>query len=101
MRHYLLIYELAADYLERRPQFRDAHLKLAWEAAARGELRLGGAVGDPVESAMLLFAADSPDAAEAFADADPYVREGLVRKWRIVPWATVAGDWAAAPVRPG
>jgi uncharacterized protein YciI len=98
MPHYLLSYDLAADYLERRPAYREAHLTLAWSAADRGELILGGAVGDPVESALLLFA--SPEAARAFAEADPYVGEGLVRAWRVLPWATVVGPDAAAPVRP-
>ena len=97
MPHFLLIYELAADYLERRPAFRDRHLALAWEAADRGALLLGGAVGDPVESALLLFT--DAAAASAFAEADPYVREGLVRSFRIVPWTTVVGKDAATPVR--
>lgn len=98
MPHFLLTYELAPDYLERRAQFRSAHLALAWGAADAGHLLLGGAVGDPVESALLLFA--DADAAHAFAHADPYVREGLVRQWRVLPWATVVGRDAAAPIRP-
>ncbi|MEA3016334.1 MAG: uncharacterized protein QOI38_1056 [Sphingomonadales bacterium] len=98
MPHHLLLYELAPDYLERRGAFRDAHLALAWQAADDGALILGGAVGDPVESALLLFAEAAP--ARAFAEADPYVREGLVRSWRVVPWATVVGPAAADPVRP-
>ena len=36
--HYLLIYELAPEYLAKRTEFRGAHLKLAWEASERGEL---------------------------------------------------------------
>jgi hypothetical protein len=98
--HYLLQYDSAPDYLTRRGDFRNAHLTLAWEAAARGELVLGGAVGDPVEGALLLFRGDSPDVASAFARADPYVLNGLVSAWRVVPWATVAGDTASDPVRP-
>ncbi|HEX8654211.1 MAG TPA: YciI-like protein [Allosphingosinicella sp.] len=98
MPHHLLVYELAPDYLERRGDLRDAHLALAWQAADDGALILGGAVGDPVESALLLFAAAGP--ARAFAEADPYVREGLVRSWRVLPWATVVGAAAADPVRP-
>lgn len=47
---------------------------------------LGGALTDPVDTAVLLFKGDSPAAAEAFAAADPYVREGLVRSWRVGPW---------------
>ena len=34
--HYLLIYDVSSDYLERRAEFRGAHLKLAWAAAERG-----------------------------------------------------------------
>ena len=98
MAHFLLIYELASDYLERRAAFRDSHLALAWAAAERGDLLLGGAVGDPVESALLLFT--DAAAAEPFAAADPYVREGLVRSSRIVPWTTVVGAGAATPVHP-
>jgi uncharacterized protein YciI len=98
MTHFLLTYELAPDYLERRGAFRDAHLALAWESVDRGALLLGGAVGDPVESALLLFT--DADAARAFAGADPYVREGLVRAWRVLPWTTVVGPEAATPVRP-
>ncbi|HEU4967728.1 YciI-like protein [Sphingomonas sp.] len=98
MPHFILTYDLASDYLERRGQFRAEHLKLAWEAADKGALLLGGAVGDPPESAQLLFSDGA--AAEAFANADPYVAQGLVKKWRVRPWATVVGRDAATPVRP-
>jgi uncharacterized protein YciI len=98
MPHFLLSYELAPDYLDRRPAFRDAHLALAWKTAETGALLLGGAVGDPVESALLLFT--DAEAAAAFAAADPYVAEGLVRSWRVTPWTTVVGADAASPVRP-
>lgn len=96
--HFLMTYTLAPDYLERRPMFRDAHLALAWAAVERGDLLLGGAVGDPVESALLLFT--DADAARRFAEADPYVTSGLVREWRVAPWNTVVGAEAANPVRP-
>jgi uncharacterized protein YciI len=95
--HFLLRYELAADYLERRGTLRDAHLALAWEAADRGALLLGGAVGEPIESALLLFTDRA--AAEAFANADPYVREGLVVRWQVSRWHTVVGSGAATPLR--
>lgn len=97
--HWLLMYELVDDYLERRATHRDAHLALAWDAVSRGELLLAGAVAEPVDSALLLFQGDSPAAAEAFARADPYVLAGLVKSWRVRPWQTVVGDEAANPVR--
>jgi uncharacterized protein len=98
--HYLLFYDVVDDYGERRAAFRDAHLALAWQAQARGELVLGGALADPVDGAVLVFSGDSPAVAEAFAAADPYVRNGLVTKWRVRPWTTVVGDQAAVPTRP-
>lgn len=98
--HYLLIYELAPDYLARRGEFRDEHLQLAWEAQERGEIVIAGALADPADQAILLFSGDSPDAAERFARADPYVAQGLVTSWRVRQWNTVIGTDAANPVRP-
>lgn len=98
MPHVLLSYATAPDYLERRAEHRAAHLALAWAASDRGELLLGGAVGNPPEEAMLLFT--SAAAAEAFAAADPYVAAGLITAWRVRPWATVVGQHAADPIRP-
>jgi uncharacterized protein YciI len=97
--HYLLIYDVAPDYLARRGDFRSEHLKLAWAAHERGELVLGGALAEPVDGAVLLFSGASPAVAESFAAADPYVRNGLVKHWRVRPWNTVVGRDAAAPVR--
>ena len=97
MRHFLLTYTLAPDYLERRPQLRDAHLAYARAAVRRGELVLGGAL-DPAEEAMLLFAGEDAGAAEAFARGDPYVAGGLVTGWRVREWVTVVGAGAARPV---
>jgi uncharacterized protein YciI len=99
--HYLLMYEAAPDYLERRGAFRAEHLALAWQAHGRGELVLAGALAEPVDGAVFLFQGPSPAAAEAFAAADPYVKNGLVKSWRVRPWTTVVGDDAATPIRPG
>ena len=98
--HYLLMYEVGPEYLERRAAFREEHLRLAWQAHARGELVLGGALADPVDGAVLLFQGESPESAERFAAADPYVRHGLVAHWRVRPWITMAGTEAATPIRP-
>lgn len=96
--HYLLLYETASDYMTRRAGFRDAHLKQAKQAADRGELILGGAVGDPVESAVLLFKCAGPGIPEAFAQADPYVLNGVVVRWSVKPWNTVVGPDCSNPV---
>lgn len=100
MAHFLLFYDTAPDYLERRAEFRDAHLHLAWAAAARGELLLGGALDAPVDGAVLLFQGESEAVAADFARDDPYVRNGLVRSWKVRAWTTVVGKQATTPVKP-
>lgn len=99
MKHYLLFYEVSPDYLQRRGEFRAAHLALAWQTHARGELVLGGALANPPDAAILLFQGDSPAVVEAFVQADPYVQNGLVLHWHIREWTTVVGDLAMTPVR--
>jgi uncharacterized protein YciI len=96
--HYLLFYDVVADYAERRVAFRVAHLAHARRAVERGELLLGGALANPVNGAVLLFRASSPAVPEAFAGADPYVTNGLVTRWRVREWTTVVGEDAAMPL---
>ena len=96
--HYLLIYDVVDDYVARRASLRDAHLAHARAAHARGELVLAGALANPVDGAVLWFSAESPEPVAAFAEADPYVRHGLVTQWRIREWTTVIGDHAANPI---
>lgn len=98
--HYLLFYEVDKDYVAKRAQFRSEHLKKAWQASERGELVLAGALANPVDGAVLLFKGDSPEVAENFAKADPYVTSGAVKRWYVREWTTVAGSEAATSVRP-
>jgi hypothetical protein len=97
--HYLLFYDVTDDYVERRVAFRAEHLALAREAADRGELVLGGALTDPVDTAIILFRGTSPAVAERFVAADPYVKHGLVKSWRVREWTTVVGPMAETPVK--
>ena len=96
-RHWLLFYDTAPDYVERRAAFRELHLQHAWAAARRGELVLGGAFADPVDGAVLLFHAPDRAVVERFAADDPYVRQGLVTRWTVREWTTVVGDAAVSP----
>ena len=98
--HYLLFYEVGEDYVVRRAEFRDLHLAKGWAASDRGELVLGGALANPVDGAVLLFKGDSPAVAENFANSDPYVLNGLVKRWYVREWTTVAGELAAVPIHP-
>jgi uncharacterized protein YciI len=96
--HYLLIYDVVPDYVTRRVPLRAAHIRHARAAEARGDLVLGGALAHPADGAILLFRGHSPEAAEAFAAADPYVVHGLVTNWRVREWTTVVGRDAEVPL---
>jgi uncharacterized protein len=89
--HTILFYDVVEDYVERRSQFRQIHLELARQSQQRGELVLAGALAEPADGAVLVFRGDSTEVAEAFAKADPYVTNGLVKAWRVRKWTTVVG----------
>ncbi len=97
--HYLLFYEVAGDYVERRAPVRAVHLNKVRGAFDRGEIVLAGALADPAadpsNGAVLIFR--DPAAAERFASSDPYVLNGAVKSWRIRPWNTLVGDGAITP----
>jgi uncharacterized protein YciI len=90
-KHWLMLYDLSPDYLEKRGPLRAGHLALARAAAERGELVLAGAFADPPDGAAYIFKGPDGSAASAFAHADPYVQNGLVSAWRVREWTTVAG----------
>jgi uncharacterized protein YciI len=98
--HFILFYEYTADYLARRGEFRDAHLQKAWAAQSKGELLLAGAFADPADGAALVFTCDSAQTPEQFAAQDPYVLNGLVKRYWVRAWTTVVGKDAHAPVMP-
>ena len=89
--YWLLFYDVVDDYVERRAPLRGEHLALAHAAHERGELLLAGALADPSDGAVLVFAGDDASVAEEFAAADPYVRNGLVTSWRVRAWTVVVG----------
>lgn len=92
MNYYALIYHFVDDYMERRAQFREEHLKLAKQLNERGELLLGGAFADPPDKALLVFRVADKSVVEEFVSNDPYVKNGLVVKWEIRPWTVVIGN---------
>lgn len=97
MKHFLLIYDFAADFVSRRGPFRAEHLELARASAERGELQLAGALADE-PLGLLLFKAASAEPAERFAQSDPYVMNGVVTSYRVREWTTVVGRDALTKV---
>jgi uncharacterized protein YciI/heme-degrading monooxygenase HmoA len=92
MNYYALLYELVDDMVTRRVPFREEHLRLARESRERGDLVLAGALTDPVDRALLVFHVDDKSKVEAFARKDPYVVNGLAKKWEVRPWNVVVGN---------
>jgi hypothetical protein len=90
--YFALVYDVVDDYLERRGEFREEHLSLARTAHDRGELLYGGAWADPADGALLIWNTKDRSVVEEFVNADPYVRNGLVRRSRIREWTVVVGD---------
>lgn len=91
MNYYALIYETVDDYVARRAEFREMHLRMAREVRERGDLILAGAFDDPVDRALLIFRVDNQSIVEEFARKDPYVVNGLVKKWEVRAWKVVVG----------
>ena len=89
--YYMLIYKTVENYVEKRAPFRAEHLGYSDAAHARGELFMGGALGDPADSAILIFRAESASVVEEFAKNDPYVKAGLITEWSVRPWTVVIG----------
>jgi uncharacterized protein len=93
MGYYALFYrEVVPDFVARRGGFREEHLGLAREAHTRGELLLAGAMADPADSALLVFRSENSKVVEEFVRKDPYVTNGLVKRWEIRPWTVVVGN---------
>ncbi len=97
MPYYALFYDVVDDFVARRAAYREEHLHLANEARTRGELVLAGALADPADGALIIFQAESPAPAEAFARNDPYVKNGLVTNWTVRSWTVVVGNEPRGP----
>jgi uncharacterized protein len=97
MPYFLLFYETADNYIEKRAPYRAAHLERARDAHARGELLMAGALADPADRAVLVFRTATREAVEDFARLDPYVVNGAVARWEVRPWTVVIGHDPAEP----
>jgi len=90
--YFILFYDYVENILEKRIPHREAHLALATEYVNKGELVLGGAFTNPVDGAAIVFKLKDKALVEAFVDKDPYVINGLVKKWHIREWTAVVGS---------
>lgn len=83
---YVLFYESADDVRTRAPAHLAAHRAHWADFRAAGTLLMIGTFGDPqAEGSMAIFT--SREAAEEFARSDPFVLNGVVRRWTVRDWA--------------
>jgi uncharacterized protein YciI len=85
----LLLYKYVEDMAERRIPHREAHLAHILTARDAGHLMIAGAFGDPVVGGALGFKGLTGAEVEAWSDADPYWRAGLVIERIVEPWKLV------------
>lgn len=91
MNYYILEYITSGNYLEERVKYRKDHLNHATEYFNKNYLILGGAI-DSANEAVLVFKADNEKIAKAFAENDPYVKNGLIKGWTVKKWNVVIGN---------
>lgn len=87
--HHILFYDYVEDIAERRRPHREAHLAHVREWKDAGKVTLGGALGDPVHGAAIVFRLDDADEIDHFVATDPYIAAGLVRGHRVERWTVV------------
>ena len=81
----VLLYEPADNVAAKAPEHGAAHRARWREFHERGQLLLIGPFADvQADGAMGIFT--TREAAEAFAEGDPFVTHGVVRSWRILEW---------------
>jgi uncharacterized protein YciI len=81
---YVLNYEASPEVLQKAPLQIAAHRELWFQFAEAGTLLMVGPFADPAQGAMAVFT--TREAAEAFAQADPFVLNGVVSRWTIREW---------------
>lgn len=83
----VMLYEVAADGLAKARVHLQAHRARLDDFHARGVLLMAGPYANPMEGAMGVFT--SREAAEEFIKGDPFVVNGVVRKWTLREWNEV------------
>ncbi len=92
MPKYVLLYESADDVRSKAPLHFPAHVARWKTFQDQGTLLMIGTFGNPQdEGSMAIFT--TREAAEAFARSDPFVLNGVVRRWSIREWnEAIAGS---------
>jgi uncharacterized protein YciI len=87
---FLTKYKTLEEVVAKAPEVIAAHISRSKEWHARGTLLMAGAFLDKSEEPLSTMGVlDSLEAAEAYANGDPFVLKGMVSKWYIREWANM------------
>ena len=81
---FVLYYEPGDEMRSKAPLHFAAHRARWTDFHTRGTLLMVGPFANPKEGAMGIFT--TKEAAEEFAKDDPFVTEGVVRRWVVREW---------------
>jgi uncharacterized protein YciI len=89
LKTYAAIFTFVPDILERRPPYREAHLKHFYALRDAGKIILAGPWANPYDGALVVFRAESPDEVERLIQEDAYYQAHLwtnilIREWDLV-----------------
>ena len=88
---HVLFYESADEVMTRAPEHFEAHVGHYTQFREAGTLLAIGTFADPqAEGSMAIFT--TGEAANAFAEGDPFVRNGVVRRWTVREWDDVLDE---------
>lgn len=83
----VMTYEVSPEGMAKAMDNFPAHRARLTEFHARGTLLMAGPWANPAEGALAVFT--SREAAEEFAQGDPFVINGVVSKWTLREWNEV------------
>jgi uncharacterized protein len=81
---YVLYYQPSPDVMTKAPLHAQAHRAHWNDYLANGTLLMIGPFANPREGAMGIFT--TREAAESFAESDPFVLNGVVSEWVVREW---------------
>ena len=89
---YVVQYDYVENLLEKRKPYRTSHLAHIGKQMEQGNVVLAGTVGNPPTEGLMIFRNLTSTEVEQLAQEDPYVINGVVKKFTVKPYLAVVGD---------
>ncbi|MBX9583346.1 MAG: YciI family protein [Gemmataceae bacterium] len=95
-------YAAVIEYLQDKATVeaaRPAHRAYLTSLLEKGQLFASGPFEDGY-GALIVYEADSPEAAEALLKADPFHAAGVFVRWTVRPWKVIFANAELLPAKP-